>query len=66
MPIRVADDDRAEFLSIAGAKEIRIQRDGLCHVSDVVAIDRTVPCEFRQRQVVRIEREKPQAIITKQ
>jgi hypothetical protein len=45
-PLDVADDDRAELLSIATAEEVRIERNRLREL----------------RQIVRIEREDPQSL----
>ena len=42
MPAGIADDDRAQLLSITLTKEVRIEGNRLRQLSDVSAIDRAV------------------------
>ena len=58
----LADDDRAKFALITRAEDLGLQRNGSRQLCDIVAIDGTVAREFRQGEVMGIEREQPQAI----
>src|SRR5437870_13221579 len=62
MPLRIADYDRPKFLSVARAKDVRIEGKSLRQLSDVIAVYRTVASQLGQREIMRVEREDPQAL----
>jgi hypothetical protein len=53
----IADDDRPQLPFIPRAQEGRIEGDGAGQAGDVLAVDRAVAGELREREVVRVQRE---------
>jgi hypothetical protein len=52
----ITDQDRSQLSLIARAKERRVKRNAPGQLSHVLAIDRTIPDELGEGQVVRVER----------
>ena len=57
----ITNDDRAKLAPIPPAQDCRIEGNGRGQPGDVITIDRTISGQLGQGQVMRVEREKPQA-----
>ena len=57
---KVTDDDRSQLRFVALAQEDRVERNGAGR-GDILTVDRTVPGQLRERQVVRLQGEEGKA-----